>query len=214
MINDFGKGMEKEGTKSGVKIGAQIEVGDHNWKAHPHWIIRKYDTPDDGDGSKYGNLTDADIQALGLKPIEVLEFDGNLLLNDGINNILIPGLIGGSPTPINATDGCIGIGDSATAAVATQTALQAATNHLWVIVTATTGSGTNQQLVLAATFSTAQANWVWNEIMCGSTTTPGSLPANATTPPATAHVLNRLVVGMGTKVSTATWTVTLTITFS
>jgi len=204
---------DRGNSKEGIGMGVMNMLSE---KAHyhAHWTIRKFDTPDDVDGTKYSKCTPEQLLALGLKLSEVLEIDGNCLLNDGLNNILTPALIGGTYTPINTTDGCIGVGDSTTAAAASQTALQASTNHLWVIVTSTTGTGSSQQLVVQATFSTSQANWAWNEIMCGSTTTPGSLPANSTTPPATEHVLNRLVTGMGTKASTATWTVTLTITFS
>jgi hypothetical protein len=205
--------LDKSLGKDSVGIGAVTCIKDF-LHYHAHWTIKKFDTPDDVDGSKYGHLTAEQLEALGLKPFETLEIDGNMLLNDGINAILLPAIIGSAITAINTTNGCIGVGDSTTVAAASQTALQAGTNHLWVIVTSTAGTGTSQQLVLAATFSTAQANWVWNEIMSGATTTPGSLPANATTPPATAHVLNRLVQAMGTKVATATWTANLTITFS
>ena len=207
MFSDKGIG------KDGVGIGAQLSLHDSG-KVKPHWTIHKFDTLDDKDGSKYGNLTLQELLALGLKPYEVLEFEGNQMMNDGYNNIVWPAVVGATPTYINGTDGCMGVGDSTVAAAATQTALQAASNHLWVILSATPTTGTSQQLVASASFSTSQANWVWNEIMVGTTTTPASLPNNATTPPSTAHVLNRLVVAMGTKVSTATWVATLTITLS
>jgi len=151
--------------------------------------------------------------AAGVKPYAVDEYEGNCLLNDGINNILTPALIGGSYTALNTTDGCIGVGNGTTAAAATQTALQGSSCQ-WVIVTATTGTGSSQQLVLQASFGSSYGNFAWQEICAASTTTPASLPSTATTPPATAHILNRLVQSMGTKASGTTWTVTLTITFS
>ncbi len=204
---------EKGLGKDEISIGVSVGVHDHG-KVKPHWTIMKFDTPDDVDGSKYGGKNVAELLALGLKPFEVLEFEGNMMMNDGYNNIVWPAVVGAAPTYINGTDGCMGVGDSTVAAAAAQTALQAATNHLWVILNATPTTGASQQMVASASFSTSQANWVWNEIMIGTTTTPGSLPNNATTPPATAHVLNRLVTAMGTKVSTATWVATLTITLS
>lgn len=197
--------MEKSKTQETLAVGAAMPAEDHLWKAHVHWKIHKFV----GD---FPQMTPEEIMAAGVKPYAVDEYEGNCLLQDGINNILTPALIGGSYTPINTTDGCIGVGSSTTAAAATQTGLQTPIN--WVIVTATTGTGSSQQLVLQASFGSSYGNGAWNEICCGSTTTPGSLPSTAATPPATAHVLNRLVQSMGTKASGSTWTVTLTITFS
>jgi len=198
--NDRGRG------KDTVQVGAQIPVTDNaHYKAV--WRIFKFL----GDFSK---KTLEEILKAGIKPYEVLEIEGNCQLNDGINNILTPAIIGGSYTPVNTTDGCIGVGDSSTAAAATQTGLQASSNRQWVIVTSTSGTGSSQQLVLQASFGSSYGNFAWNEICAGSTTTPGSLPSTGATPPATAHVLNRLVQSMGSKASGTTWVATLTITYS
>ncbi len=199
--------MENVKTQESLAVGAVLPAEEHCWKARVKWQVHKFV----GD---YPSMTSQEIMAAGVKLYAVNEYEGNCLLNDGINNILTLALIGGSYTPLNTTDGCIGVGDSTTAAVASQTGLQAATNKQWVIVTATTGTGSSQQLVLQASFGSSYANFAWNEICAGSTTTPASLPSTGATPPATAHVLNRLVQSMGTKASGTTWTVTLTITFS
>jgi hypothetical protein len=199
--------MEKASSVDSVGIGVSAEVKEKiHWRAH--WTIRKFV----GD---FPGMTPEEIIAAGVKPYETLEIDGNCLLNDGINNILTPALIGGSYTPTNTTDGCIGVGNGTTAASASQTALQGSSCQ-WVIVTSTSGTGSSQQLVLQASFGSSYGNFAWTEIAAASTTTPGSLPSTATTPPSTAHILNRLVPsgGMGTKASGTTWTVTLTITFS
>lgn len=195
------------GKETCLSVGAQLPTQDKGWLAKINWKIHKFT----GD---YPNMTAEEIMAAGVKPYAIDEFNGNCLLNGGINSLLVPALIGSATKFIDTTNGCIGVGDSSTAAAASQSALQAGTNHLWVIVTATTGSGADQKLVVAATFASAQANFAWNEICCGTTTTPSSLPADAATPPETDVVLNRLVSSMGTKASGATWTVTLTITFS
>jgi hypothetical protein len=197
--------MEKANSMDTVGIGASAEVKEKiQW--HAHWTIRKFV----GD---FPGMTPEEIMAAGVKPYETLEVDGNCLLNDGINNILTPALIGGSYTAINTTNGCIGVGNGTTAAAATQTALQGSSCQ-WVIVTSTSGTGSSQQLVLQASFGSSYGNFAWSEISAASTTTPGSLPSSATTPPSTAHILNRLVSSMGTKSSGSTWTATLTITFS
>jgi hypothetical protein len=198
-----------------VGVGASVAVHEKA-KWHAHWTIKKYEgeypvLPFSSD--MFLAMTPEDLERAGIKPIETVEIDGNCLLNDGINNIIWPAVIGGSYTPINTTDGCIGVGDSSAAASAGQTGLQATTNRQWVIIASTSGTGSSQQLVLQATFTTSQANFTWNEICAGSTTTPSSLPSTGTAPPATAHVLNRLVnTNMGTKGSAATWTATLTVT--
>ena len=198
--------MEKAFGQDHTRAGAFVPLVEKGkWMAH--WTIKKFL----GD---YPDMTPEEIEAAGVKPYEVLEIDGNLLLNDGINAIIWPAVVGSLATPLNGTDGCMGVGDSSTAAAASQTGLQAGTNHLWVLLSATPTVGTSQQLVASATFASAQANWVWNEICIGVTSTPASLPANAATPPATAHVLNRLAQNLGTKASGTTWTGQLTVTLS
>jgi hypothetical protein len=128
-------------------------------------------------------------------------FKGNLLLNAGIN--VAWGLIcGAGGTAFNNASAYIGVGDSATAAAATQTGLQAATNKLNVAMDATYPlAAASQQEVWRSTFTSGQANWAWNEITVSN--------ANDFT-----HALNRLVQTMGTKASGATWIATLTITLS
>lgn len=198
--------MEKAFGNEQASVGAFAPVEEKGkWKTR--WTIKKFL----GD---YPGMASDEIEAAGVEPFEVLEIDGNCLLNDGINSIIWPAVVGSLAAPLNGTDGCMGVGDSSTAAAASQTGLQANSNHLWVLLTATPTVGSSQQLVASATFSSAQANWVWNEICVGVTSTPSSLPANSQTPPATAHVLNRLVQNLGTKASGTTWTGQLTITLS
>lgn len=199
--------MEKAVGNDRINVGAQVPAKE---QAHYKAVWRIYKFVGD-----YPGMPVEDILAAGVKPYDVLEFEGNCLLNDGINNIVWPAVAGASYTPINTTDGCIGVGDSNTAAVASQTGLQASTNRQWVIATSVT-QGSSQQIVIQASFGSTYGNFQWLEICAGSTTTPGSLPSTGATPPATAHVLNRLVPagGMGTKVSGTTWVATLTITLS
>ncbi len=198
--------MEKAFGNEQANVGAFAPAEEKaKWRAH--WSIKKFL----GD---YPGMAAEEIEAAGVVPYEVLEIDGNCLLNDGINAIILPAVVGSLATPLNGTDGCMGVGDSSTAAGPTQTGLVAGTNHLWVLLSATPTVGSSQQLVASATFSSAQANWVWNEICVGVTSTPASLPANSAAPPATAHVLNRLVQNLGTKASGTTWTGQLTVTLS
>ena len=154
------------------------------WKAK--WKIIKYKSEED---YKAGRIA------------EVLEFDGNLLLNEGIN--LIWTLIcGGTGTAFNSTNSYIGVGDSTTAASATDTGLLG-TNKLYrAMDSGYPIYGSNQQATWRATFGSADANFAWNEITV----------ANGNSD--TAVNLNRKVQSMGTKISGAVWTAQLTVTLS
>lgn len=197
--------MEKSFGQEKVGVGAMVPLNEKG-RWHAHWTIRKFV----GD---FPGMTPREIMDAGVKPYETLEIDGNCLQQDGINNIIWPAVVGATYTPINTANGCIGVGNGTTTASATQDALQGSSCQ-WVIVTSTSGTGSSQQLVLTASFGSSYGNFAWNEICAGTTTTPGSLPSTGTTPPATMHILNRLVQTMGTKASGTTWTATLTVTLS
>lgn len=123
-------------------------------------------------------------QYRGLKRIK-----GNLLLNEGINaawNLIC----GAGGTAFNNANSYIGVGDSNTAASASQTGLQASSNKLYKAMdTSYPTSGSSQQAVWRSTFGSSDANWAWNEITV----------ANGNSDSATN--LNRLVQSMGTKAS-------------
>jgi hypothetical protein len=135
------------------------------------------------------------------EPYEVLEFEGNCLLNEGIN-LLWTLVCGGSGTPFNNSNAYIGVGDSSTAASATQTGLQG-TNKLYKGMDSGYPTyGSNQRAVWRATFAETEANFTWNEITV----------ANGNSD--TATNLNRKVQSMGTKASGTVWVATLTVTLS
>src|SRR5271157_5267593 len=99
--------MEKASGSEQAGLGAFIPVKEKAlWKAH--WTIKKFL----GD---FPGMTPDEIEAAGVKPYEVIEVDGNCLLQDGINNIIWPAVVGSLASPLNGTDGCMGIGDSSTA---------------------------------------------------------------------------------------------------
>jgi hypothetical protein len=178
-VSDSGRGSDAS------QVHASLAVCDRGvWQ--PKWTIAKY----------------ADRQAYESgRPYEVLEFDGNLLLNEGITELLNL-LIGGAATAFNNANSRIGVGDSSTAAVATQTGLQATTNKLYKAMDTGYPQVSNQTVTFRSTFNGSEANWVWNEITA----------ANGVDD--TAKNLNRKVQAMGTKASPAIWTVSLQITIS
>jgi len=158
------------------------------------WTIRKFDGDEDMARRYFGGDTDA-------KPYEVSEFDGNVLLNEGIA-ILGTLLIGTGGTAYSNAAAYIGVGDSATAAAATDTGLIASTNKAWAGQEAGYPTVASQVVTWRSVFGTSAANYAWNEFTV----------VNATTD--TGDNLNRKVSSQGTKASGQTWTVDVAITFS
>ena len=152
------------------------------------WMIRRW-------------RSDAD-HAAGKRPYRVSKFDYNLLLNEGINELLTC-ICGTGATKFDNTNAYLGVGDSNTAEAATQTGLQAATNKLYKAMdTSYPTYGTSQKATWRSTFTGSDANWAWNEF----TVANGNSDASKN--------LNRKVSAQGTKTSGQTWELTLEITFS
>lgn len=132
-----------------------------------------------------------------------LVFPGNLLLNEGINELFTL-ICGTGAVKWDNGNAYMGVGDSATAADATQTALQAASNKLYKAMdTSYPTYGSSQKGTWRSTYGSADANWAWNEITV-SNTSGGDTGKN----------LNRKVQSMGTKASGSTWIATLEITLA
>ena len=127
-------------------------------------------------------------------------FEENLLVNTGIG-LLEDLLIGAGGTVFNNTNSHIGVGDSTTAAAASQTDLQAATNKLRKAMEATFPSRAAQTLSFKSVFGTADANFAWEEFGIFNAAAAGTM-------------LNRKVENKGTKASGETWTITVTVTIS
>ena len=129
---------------------------------------------------------------------------GNLCLNSGNQGFekLIAGL-SSPPTAWNNASAYLGVGDSSTAAAATQTDLQASTNYTYVGMQSSYPSLSGQTLSWQASFGSSSANYAWNEFVVSNASTKGS-----------GVCLNRLVSSQGTKTSGQTWVLTLQITWS
>lgn len=147
-------------------------------------------------------------------PDELIVIDGNLLVYGGAS-VQWQTLIGNGTatagqalTYFSNAQAAIGVGDSATAAAATQTDLQAATNKLRKAMDATYPQHTDGVVVGAASiifrssFATGEANWTWNEWGIFNSATP-----------ATGRLLNRKVQSLGAKTS-GTWQLTLTLSLA
>lgn len=158
------------------------------------WTLRKYFNKD-----AHEVLADT-------VPDEVIEVRDNLLLNNGINfllNILIGGASGTYP-PYSNANANLAVGNSNTAAVASQTDLQGGSTAV-AAMDATFPSVTNQTVTFKSTYGSAAANFAWEEV--GVKNGAGAISA-------TIKMLNRKVTVFGTKAAGSTWTMQLDITIS
>jgi hypothetical protein len=132
------------------------------------------------------------------QPYEVLEKEGNLLLNSGIDEMWDL-ICGDSANHFNNATAQIGVGDSNTAAAATQTDLQASTNKTYKGMETSYPTSTTQKATFKASFGDSEANYAWNEWVIKQS--------------ASAKCLNRKVESLGTKTS-GTWTLEVSVTLS
>jgi hypothetical protein len=134
-------------------------------------------------------------------PYQVIEGEGNCLLNVGINEMwdLITGEVSGSSHIFDNAAAQIGVGDSSTAADPSQSDLQAASNKTYKGMESSYPLSTSQKVTFKASFGDAEANYTWNEWVVKQQTS--------------AKCLNRKVENLGTK-SSGTWTLEVDITLS
>lgn len=138
--------------------------------------------------------------------MEGLKFRGNVLLDEGINELMTL-LAGTGATKFDHDNANMGVGDNPTAADHEQTGLlgaaNAGTHKLYVAMdTSYPTYGTAQKATWRATFASADANFHWQEITVAN--------GNSND----AKNLNRKAQDMGTKASGSTWVATLEITFT
>ncbi len=165
---------------------------------HKKWTIRRYK---DDAAYQAGIPTPVQDPQGNVLPAEST-FENNVLLNEGINNVLGPVLTGtGSPTVYDEANANLGVGDSSTAASASQTGLQG-TNTTFSAMKAGFPTFSSQVATWEAEFGGTEANHSWQEFTV----------VNAVDD--TGDNLNRKVSDQGTKASGQTWTLTLEITFS
>lgn len=179
-----------------------MELEDES-KGKTVWRIHKFNDPD-GIVAKWSRrgVDVEDLKRMFMdRFIGEEEFEGNILLNEGINFIWTL-ICGGSGTPFNNANSYLGVGDGSAAEDASQTGLQG-TNKLYKKVDSGYPQyGSDQKAVWRATFGGTEANFDWNEF----TVANGSSDA--------AVNLNRKVTSKGTKASGSTWILTLTLSLS
>jgi hypothetical protein len=121
-------------------------------------------------------------------------------------NFIAAALIGEAVTPFSAASARLGVGDGTQAFSPTQLDLQG-TNRLRKGMAAGYPTRQGNSITFKATFSTAEANFTWNEW--------GVFNSNLTSSDENDFagvMLVRNVVPIGTKNATQTWELTVTIT--
>lgn len=109
--------------------------------------------------------------------------------------------IGEAVTAFNNANANIGVGDSSTAFAAGQTDLQAAANKLRKGMEAGYPTRSANVLTFRSLFSTAEANFAWNEWAVFNAAAAGTM-------------MNRKVEALGTKTSAQSWQLTVTNTLN
>jgi len=176
----------------------------------PLWVGRATVEKRQGDWSG-----DQILAGVAPDPYEVVRGGLNLLMYGGASCLweLLEGLGTGTAgqllTYFNNANAAIGVGDSSTGAVATQTDLQAASNKDRNAMDATYPLHTDGTTSAAATvdykatFGSSEANFAWAE--WGVFNSPTA---------ATGRMLNRKVEALGTKTSGTTWSISVSLTLA
>ncbi len=181
----------------------EIEREKIGWKAH--WRIDKFHDPTEtiAERSRRGTSMTELLKQHSAEHFGTEEIDNNCALNEGLQGIikLVCGLTS-PPTAWDASNARLGVGDSNTAANATQMGLQASTNKTFKAMDSTYPQRTNQTAEWRATFGTSDANYAWEEYTVVNAADDSGVN------------LNRVCSSKGTKASGETWTLSLQITFS
>ena len=162
-----------------------------------------------------------DFAAHSADPYATLDVEGNVLCVGGLG-MITSALTGGSYDPLTATSSgraFVGVGNSSTAASASQTALVGGTAYYNTFdsggITRVTTTVTNDSIQAVSTFGASVANFAWNEWGWFTTTTGTITPGTGVNVSSgTETMWNRRVASMGTKVDGASWVFTTKVTFA
>ena len=172
------------------------------WKTK--WRIDKFKDPTDevARALQTGMPVEQAVSLYGEAFICTEEFEANIALNEGLQELIdvICGL--GTPTKWDNANARLGVGDSNAAESASQTALQAATNKTFKAMDSGYPQRSGQTAEWRATFGSADANFAWEEYTVVNAADDSG------------KNLNRKTASKGTKSSGETWTLSLQITFS
>lgn len=175
LFKDSATGIDKLSISSGVGINDRI-----NWR--PKWTIEKYDK--------------------NMRLYETEEIDGNLMLNEGISELLKLLIGDGTAVAFNSQNAYIGVGDGTTAASATQTGL-VGVNKTYAPMDATYPQVNGPTVTFRSTFGPSAGNHNWREFTVANSNSDAGKNLN-----------RKVESALRTKVSPDTWIVQLSITMS
>lgn len=187
--------------------------------------VQKFDRAAIERARKFFNLPD-DVEPLGWQlqavaaPYDTVVEEGNLLVRQGLKRLIDRLVETSSVNGINASSprGRIGVGNSNTAAAATDTDLNASagsSNRQFNMFDSapTVGTGASSGVVtIVVTFGTGVANFAWQEWgIDGGTAAGTTVTSDAASTPG---LINHKVTSLGTKTSSSSWVLTVTITIT
>ena len=161
------------------------------------WTIRRFNSHAD---YLAGHCHAAIKDATGKMLPGMSEFEENVLLEEGIT-VLLNLLIGETTAAFSNANAYLGVGESTTAAAASQTGLQGSSVTYAGMETGYP-SIAGQTVTFRAVFGSDAANNAWQEFTVANGNSDSSTN------------LNRKVSDQGTKASGQIWTLDLSITFS
>lgn len=161
------------------------------------WTICRYNSDQDRiDGKLPETIIDGTGKTLPGKSV----FNGNVLLNEGITALLNL-LTGETETAYSNANAYLGVGESTTAASASQTGLQGA-SLTYKAMESGYPSISSQTVTFRSVFGADDANNAWQEFTVVNASSDSG------------DNLNRKVDDQGTKASGQSWTLDLELTFS
>jgi hypothetical protein len=167
------------------------------------WRIDKFKDPSDliAKALEKGMCLEEAVAMAGENFLGSDVFEGNLGLNEGLQELIdiICGL--GTPTKWDSANARLGVGDGTAAADASQTGLQG-TNKSFKAMDTGYPQRSAQTAEWRATFGSVEGNHGWKEFTVVNAVDDAG------------KNLNRKVEDKGTKASGETWTLSLKITFS
>lgn len=192
------KALDERGITALHSHNELVRTGEMTWDNRLQAVVEKIVEVPQMLSVKKG-VTSAALRKLGIIPEETLTVEGNLLLNEGIQEMWDLVIGATATSAYSNANAQLGVGSNTTAAAAAQTDLQDG-SAVWKAMNGSYPTRSSQTMDFQSDFTSGEANFAWQEwgVRNGSTRNKN---------------MNRKVESLGTK-STGTWTLTGSITIS
>lgn len=192
-----------------------LAVGHDGVKWNPHVLIEKWSASQTARVAMLSGVREPKARhfyTYGVKPVEIVESDGNLLTTAGLTR-LTNLLTGGGGQALTNTSCRIGVGNGTGTAAVGDTDLSASagsSNRWFQIMDATYPSASGAVITWKSTFGTADGNFAWNE--WGIDISAPTVASGNTV--GTTLFNHKTSAALGTKSAGTSWAFTVTVTFS